>query len=251
MEVIMNETWKTITLFPNYEVSNFGNIRNRYGKILKQQLNKYGRLFFRPVKDGKPITKEVHRFVAEAFLEDWDPNLTVDHIDGDPTNNNVNNLQMLEQRKNNQKYFNEIGRKYKIIYQLDLQSGKLINTFNTPIEAVDYLMKKTNKTKKQCYVGIMETLSKKQSSFENYYWSDVLDIDLDNYKSRIRKKPVQQFTLDNVLIATYSSITEAANAVTPNGKSIQSYKNDIGLVCNNKKKFARGYIWKFISDLYE
>ena len=43
-------------------------------------------------KKGKSKTHLVHRLVGLAFLENIDNNPIIDHIDGDPTNNNINNL---------------------------------------------------------------------------------------------------------------------------------------------------------------
>lgn len=49
----------------------------------------------------------LHRLVAQAFLEDFDPQLTVDHIFPDKLNNNVNNLQMLTRLENVRKFFTD------------------------------------------------------------------------------------------------------------------------------------------------
>lgn len=50
---------------------------------------------FRMWGQDKHISINVHRIVAALFLPDWDPSLTVDHIDEDKTNNDISNLQML------------------------------------------------------------------------------------------------------------------------------------------------------------
>ncbi len=44
----------------------------------------------------------VHRIIAEAFLPDFDPEKGIDHIDGDPTNNQIENLRVADQTTNMQ-----------------------------------------------------------------------------------------------------------------------------------------------------
>ena len=44
--------------------------------------------------------QSVHRTVAEAFLPDWNPGLTVNHKDGSTFNNHANNLEMMTQAEN-------------------------------------------------------------------------------------------------------------------------------------------------------
>ena len=49
--------------------------------------------------DDKHCTKRVNRIIGMTFLEDFDPNLEVDHIDEDKTNNHISNLQQLTDKK--------------------------------------------------------------------------------------------------------------------------------------------------------
>jgi len=53
-------------------------------------------------KNGKGKRFYVHRLVAQAFLDDYDPDLQVDHVDRDPSNNHVSNLRMLTRSQNMQ-----------------------------------------------------------------------------------------------------------------------------------------------------
>ena len=50
--------------------------------------------------NGKTKSITVHRLLAEAFLDDFDPNLQVDHIDGDKSNNDLSNLRMVTSVQN-------------------------------------------------------------------------------------------------------------------------------------------------------
>lgn len=94
------EQWKTIDEYPNYQVSNMGNVKslnyNHTGKekILKQCKNSRGYLNVTLVnKDGKK-NYLVHRLVAIAFIPNSKPKLKkqIDHINTDKTDNRVENL---------------------------------------------------------------------------------------------------------------------------------------------------------------
>lgn len=100
---------------PNYEgiyqVSNLGNVKSLpreiwNGKvfyiskemILKQGFDKYGY----PVVSINSKPKKVHQLLAMAFLnhKPCGLKLVVDHIDNNPLNNNLNNLQIVTTREN-------------------------------------------------------------------------------------------------------------------------------------------------------
>lgn len=90
------EIWKIIGSSPNYEVSNFGSVRNtKTGNILKVVTNNYGYKLVCLSNKNKKQTGYIHRLVAEAFIDtDLDPKTSVvNHIDGDKSNNAIDNLE--------------------------------------------------------------------------------------------------------------------------------------------------------------
>ena len=64
---------------------------------------------------------------------------------------------------------------------------------------------------------------------------------LVNNQNQSKKKQIGQYTLNNELIQTFNSITDAAKAI---GK--ESCRSAIGKVCQGKQKTSCGYIWKYI-----
>lgn len=93
------EEWKT-SPFEKYEVSTHGNIRNKKTqRMLKQQING-GYCHVHLMKDGKAYYRQVHRIVAETFIENPLNKETVNHKDGNKTNNHVENLEWCTHKEN-------------------------------------------------------------------------------------------------------------------------------------------------------
>ena len=97
------EIWKIIENFPDYEVSNQGRVKSlKFGKeiILTPGKNK-GYLIVKLYKNGKKYNKTVHRLVLKAFKPNEDLNKNeCNHIDGNKTNNCVENLEWCTHSEN-------------------------------------------------------------------------------------------------------------------------------------------------------
>lgn len=96
-----DEVWTTIDVATNYEVSNYGRVRNTKNdnRVLKLQQRKSGRkrktipYFQAEIHiDGRNKKHKVHRLVAKAFIPNPDNKPYVDHIDRNHFNNHVSNL---------------------------------------------------------------------------------------------------------------------------------------------------------------
>lgn len=97
------EQWKDIEQMPGYQVSTLGRVkrlangRGQNSKDIIKKLNTKNADGYTVVNyrtpDGRQHTKPVHRLVALAFIPNPANKETVNHIDGDKSNNRVENLE--------------------------------------------------------------------------------------------------------------------------------------------------------------
>ena len=107
------EKWKQITGYSLYQVSTKGRIKsfkNSKERILKPKENSKGYLRVALVRDdGKKKLLFVHRLVAETFIPHKRSLNVVNHLDFNPLNNDVKNLEWTTQ-KENMRYSFKAGR---------------------------------------------------------------------------------------------------------------------------------------------
>jgi len=103
----MTEEYRDIPDFPNYEVSNLGNVRNKKtNKILKPREFKkrsnyicYGVQLYNDTRQ-LGYHKKIHKLVAEAFIPNPENKPEIDHIDRNSSNNKVDNLRWATRSEN-------------------------------------------------------------------------------------------------------------------------------------------------------
>lgn len=97
---------KTIDIAPNYKIDREGNVYNRYGKVLKPRAvgykgtNNSMYLQYALYHNKKRITVYQHRLMAEAFIPNPHVYTCVDHIDGNKSNNTLDNLEWVSNSEN-------------------------------------------------------------------------------------------------------------------------------------------------------
>lgn len=126
----MIEEWKTIEGYEDYQVSNLGRVKSlkyKTEKILTPRQNKIkgGYLYVILCRDGETKSFQIHRLVARAFMPNpEDFILEINHIDRNPENNLLDNLEWCTRQKNVEHSQN------KTVNQYDT-SGNYIQSFES------------------------------------------------------------------------------------------------------------------------
>ena len=149
------EICKPIPGYPNYEVSNWGRIfivknGTRVEKLPRPCNNRERYLNIRLWNKGQKKKICVHNLVAKVFLGEIPEGYVVDHINNNPSDNYVTNLQIVTVAENSQK-----AAKYS--YGMKLGS-KLKGGFNYDLRVVAYIRYRYQEL--GYYYGVLDKISK-------------------------------------------------------------------------------------------
>lgn len=128
------EIWKVIEEFPNYSVSNLGNVKNiKTGNSLNPSRSLDGYEIVPLSASGKKHNIRVHRALALAFIPNPENKTDVDHIDRIRHNNVLSNLRWATKKENAQnKTRSPIGVKYRrSVWKCDKKTGERLELFES------------------------------------------------------------------------------------------------------------------------
>ena len=262
----MKEEWRDIEGYEGYyQVSNFGRVKsldriqtqkrgNKYynrkykSQIIKSYLTHKGYCAIGVTKNNKHKNFAVHRLVAKAFIPNPKNKPQVNHIDGNKENNRVDNLEwntgsenLKHAYKNKLKLCTKKHRetaKYqckknfnKKVLQYNL-NGNFIKEWNSITDASNFYNISISSIT-QCCQGILK------SSYKYIWKYKTTDFPLiiPNYTKQYKCIPVLQYTLQNVFVKEYKSLTDASQKTNINAPHISE-------CIRKKRKTAGGYIWK-------
>lgn len=151
----MQEIWRDIDGFENYQISNLGRIKSKerivsnscraYVKkeeILKTHIMKSGYLaiVLRDKEQKKHLLK-IHRLIAEIFIPNPNNYTQVNHIDGDKTNCDIENLEWSTPQQNTRHAMKNglrrryTGRNVQKIYQINAETKEVEKVHETFADA--------------------------------------------------------------------------------------------------------------------
>jgi hypothetical protein len=229
---------KPIKNYNNYYIFSNGNIYNTKTKILLKQFKKAdGYMSIGLTKNGKCTLILIHVLLGTHFIPNPNNKPIVNHIDGNKTNNNINNLEWVTLSENVlHAYENKLNKLRKFDFDFIIQynlENKEINRFKSISEA----SKQTNINR----CSISKTCNGIHKTAGRYIWKYLKNnVITENNINNIHKWIVQ-YNLDNKEINRFKTITEASDKTN-------IYMKGISDACKGKRTTTGGYIWKIINN---
>ena len=224
----------------DYSVSTEGEVRKDTTNYILSQSSQQDYKFVGLIINGKQKRMRVHRMVALTFIDNPDNKPYVNHINGNRSDNNVENLEWVTPSENTQHAVNtglfKNGRTRAVIqYNLN---GEQMATFESATEAARQTGGSQSKITMCC--------RRQRDSANDYQWryyDDIQDVQKIE-KKFITGKKVAQCDEEGNILKIYPSFKEAARAV--NGTS-----SAISRVCSGTNIRHKGYKWKLVEEIVQ
>lgn len=170
------EIWRDIKDYEGlYRINIDGEIHSLINNIIKKQsTNHKGYKCIYLCKGGKRKKFYIHRLVASHFMDDCDKQ--INHIDGNKTNNNVDNLEWVTPRENmlhayksglHKRYVGKENPNATAVCQYTM-SGKLIKFWDSMADAAREVGGKSGNIS-ACCIG-KDNRGKNILSYKGYKW---------------------------------------------------------------------------------
>lgn len=252
--------WRDVVGFEGiYEVSECGSVRSldriykrnndgakvrKTGRVLKQALSEdgYPCLNLKNAEKGLKKSLKVHRIVAEAFVDNKDHYLEVNHIDEDKKNNNASNLEWCT-RKHNMNHGTAMERMVKSpgfikarqesmkpVVGVSLSDGKRIR-FESLSKADENGFPRRN---------VQAAIIGSDKSCRGYVWFFEDEFNEAGIKIKIKeatKKLVVQKDLNGCVVGIFGGIKEA-------GAHVERDSSNISRACTTGRTCA-GFKWEY------
>lgn len=143
-QVELDNDWKSIKGFPHYKINRKGQIKRidaivtdcrginffRKGRILSTRKNKQGYIQVDMCEDGVSYGRFVHVLLAETFIPNPNKLPIVNHIDENPSNNDLDNLEWCDYSYNAKHRYNKIkkahAKEQKAVYRINIKTNEYV-----------------------------------------------------------------------------------------------------------------------------
>jgi hypothetical protein len=226
------EEWRIINAYPNYSVSNLGNVMNNQTNKLMKLCVKGGYYNIGLITGTIKKTTKVHRLVGFAFIENPENKPEINHKNKNKLDNTISNLEWMTRKENNQ--HRTIGLIYKSnknkpVLRIDKITGDILENYNSIEDAGIWAFKNnltTNLHNGRNSIG--NCLNGLSSSSYNFFWSYETNKIIDNEEwKEIKFKEL---------------ISDKTYFVSNLGR----FKNSFGTIMDNYKVNENGYIRVYI-----
>lgn len=212
------EVWKPVVGYEEfYEVSNKGRVRSldrrvwngrvwytKKGALLTptKTTTGYWKIDLKPLK-GKRKSMKVHRLVAFAFIPNPENKPNINHINGNPLNNNVENLEWCTQSENIL-HANKVGLKKKR-NGFNFCKEKIISEYLNEGKTLTYLSRKYKTSIKTIsnYLKKNDIEVRGNKEYKQIYNIDLEQLAADFEKGLKNKELAEKYNANSTLIATY------------------------------------------------
>jgi len=238
MTSMNDEIWKQIPDFSNYEISSYGNIRNKSSRKHLSQGTLRGGYIRSKLKndDNKYKSLTIHRIVAMTFIPNLENKSTVNHINHNKLDNRVENLEWAsttEQNRHKRKVPRDIQRliSSRKVWRIDVDTNNRIQLYETIRDASKWVFD-NNLTSVENFdngnnikTRICAVCRKKRNQSYGYKW-EYDDRDDEKFKDEIWKS-IPKELIDNkegFYISTYGRLKNKTGRISEGYNKPNDYK---------------------------
>lgn len=238
-EEIEGEEWRDIKDMEDYQVSNKGRVKNKHNNFLMKENEKFGY-----IRVGIGVNKyQVHRLVAIAFIPNPENKPSVDHINRDAKDNNLENLRWATSKEQSANQVITNGGCYKKINRIDLKTHE-IKEYKDIHEAIDYIITTTKETDKRSIENkIRACCTNRKENAYDFNWKYIEDSTI--IENEIWKKVQDIFPdAEDYLVSDKGRVKNKAGKIS-NGRITHGY-NEVYI----GKKISRKFIHTLVAKLF-